>query len=205
MIIITVKLYKSPKSYKMLSAPFSLQVTTAKEAPWLIIQLNCAARWSTCAYERGFGILTQETLTNTRLIMLIGLHLWGRRKRSMRPQNISNCFKKWTSIFNWAKHDDHKRKWKKLKCSHMKRCSIFRVRNLKTKTSRQLILKTAKSIWRKKSLTGKTGIITLAVWQFQVNLMKSYDPEILVSFQEKKLLHMDICRCAIETQQDSSL
>lgn len=51
MIIITIKLYKSPKSYKMLSAPFSLQVTTAKEAPQLIIQLKCTARWSTHAYE----------------------------------------------------------------------------------------------------------------------------------------------------------
>lgn len=119
--------------------------------------------------------------------MLIKLHLWGGRKRSIWPQNISNCFKNWTSIFNWAKHEHHKRKWKKLKCSHMKRCSTFRVRNLKTKTSRQLILKTAKSIQRKKSLTGKTGIITLSVWQFQVNLMKSYNPEILLNFQEKKI------------------
>lgn len=118
--------------------------------------------------------------------MLIKLHLWGGRKRSIWPQNISNCFKNWTSIFNWAKHEHHKRKWKKLKCSHTKRCSTFRVRNLKTKTSRQLTLKTAKTVWRKKSLAGKTGIITLSVWQFQVNLIKSYNPEILVNFQEKK-------------------
>jgi hypothetical protein len=60
------------------------------------------------------------------------------------------------------------------------------VRKRKTKPQESCHL-TAKAVRRNKFLTAQLGMIMSAVWPFQVNLMNSYDPEILVSFQDKTL------------------